>query len=339
MHNKPKYWEGRGSKLKYTLKNEDIIVEVDSFGAELKSVKSIATGCEYMWQADPKFWARTSPVLFPIVGGVRNKEFFVDGKRYPMGQHGFARDMEHTLISRTDNSILFELKSSDETILKYPFPFVLNIGYELKNNGVKVIWEVKNPSEDDLPFSIGAHPAFLCPTDERKDKSGYKFSFGKYDEASSKACATSGYSDEFSTYISVDMDAKLIPLSEIHHHGNTRDTGLAILTEDITLPLENGLCSITPDFFDRCTYMIENNQANSVGIVDPNGNEYVQVIFDTPLFAIWSPEEKNAPFLCIEPWYGRADSVDYEGEFKDREHINILKGKKAFHSEYVMKFK
>ena len=84
--------------------------------------------------------------------------------------------------------------------------------------------------------------------------------------------------------------------------------------------------------------MIEGNQANKVGLIDKNGNEFVEVLFNTPLFAIWSPEEKNAPFVCIEPWYGRCDHVDFSGTIEDREFTNKLKGKETFHAEYVMKF-
>lgn len=313
--------------MRYILENDILRVEVDSFGAELKSVKSKKNDREYMWYADKKFWGRTSPVLFPFVGSVKNKEYILNGKSYPMGQHGFARDMEHSFLSKTDDEIYFELKSNEETLSKYPFEFVLKIGYKLIENTIKVIWEVYNPSGETLPFSIGAHPAFICPLDNENSKAGYKISFKKFAEKTENT--------PFNTVI--DAFAKTVPVEVIHHHGNTRDTGLAI-TEDIILTLENGVCSITPEFFDRCTYMIEGNQANSVGLIDKNGNEYVTVLFDTPLFAIWSPEEKNAPFVCIEPWYGRCDHIDFSGELKDREYTNMLGANETFHAEYVIRY-
>lgn len=320
--------------MRYTLENDKLKVEIDSFGAELKSVFSKQKKQEYMWYADKKFWARTSPVLFPFVGSLKNKEFECDGKNYPMGQHGFARDLEHTLVSKTSDTIWFRLESNAETLSKYPFAFTLEIGYELKDNQVKVLWHVTNPDEKTLPFSIGAHPAFLCPIhsegdgeDKTGSKAGYQLSFGKFEKANSNK------KNEFL----ISGNETIIPLNEIHHHGNTRDTGLAI-TEDITLPLVNGKVAITDSFFDRCTYMIEGNQANSVGIVDPDGNEYVTVLFDTPLFAIWSPEEKNAPFVCIEPWYGRCDHVDFTGSLTDREFTNFLDANEKFAAEYIMIF-
>ena len=314
--------------MRYILENEKLRVEIDSFGAEIKSVISKADQREYMWCGDKKYWARTSPVLFPFVGSLKNKEYVAKGKTYPMGQHGFARDMEHELLRQSDDTIWFSLKSNEETLAKYPYAFQLRIGYQLTEQCVKVLWEVENTGNEILPFSIGAHPAFNCPMGEQESKAGYRISFGRFEnQPKNSACNTV-----------IDPNATMIPVDAIHHHGNTRDTGLAI-TEDIALPLHDGICDITEGFFDRCTYMIEGNQANSVGLIDPEGNEYVKVLFDTPLFAIWSPEEKNAPFVCIEPWYGRCDHVDFRGEISDREFTNLLEAGMTFHGEYVMMFR
>lgn len=291
--------------MRYVLKNDRLKIEIDSFGAELKSVKAKANDREYMWHGDKKYWGRTSPILFPFVGSLQNKEYRFQNKIYPMGQHGFARDMEHTMTEQTDNEIWFQLNSNEETLKKYPFPFALCIGYALLENMVTVMWKVKNPAEHKMYFSIGAHPAFLCPIHGEKDKRGYGIYFGNTEE--------------------------------IHHHGNTLDTGMA-LSEDLILPLQNGIAKITPNFFDRCTYMIEGNQTKEVGLVDSKGNRYITVSFDTPLFAIWSPEGKNAPFVCIEPWYGRCDEIDFHGSLEERAYTNTLEGKKEFYAEYSIRF-
>ena len=314
--------------MRYILENEKLRVEIDSFGAEIKSVISKADQREYMWCADKKYWARTSPVLFPFVGSLKNKEYVAKGKIFPMGQHGFARDMEHELLRQSEDTIWLSLTSNEGTLEKYPYAFQLRIGYQLTEQCVKVLWEVENTGNEILPFSIGAHPAFNCPMGEQESKAGYRISFGRFaNQPKNSACNTV-----------INPNATMIPVDAIHHHGNTRDTGLAI-TEDIELPLHDGICDITEGFFDRCTYMIEGNQANSVGLIDPEGNEYVKVLFDTPLFAIWSPEEKNAPFVCIEPWYGRCDHVDFRGEISDREFTNLLEAGRTFHGEYVMMFR
>ncbi|MBP3451481.1 MAG: aldose 1-epimerase family protein [Agathobacter sp.] len=292
--------------MRYVLENEKLRVEIDSYGAELKSVKDKLTNQEYMWQGDPKYWGRTSPVLFPFVGKLKNDSFLHEGKTYTMKQHGFARDMEHQILSKTETEIYFKLVTSEETLKNFPFSFALSIGYELTGNELKVLWKVSNYSMNKhMHFGIGAHPAFNCPIHGEDSKAGYKLYFGGVDE--------------------------------IRHHGNDPVTGLSV-EEDLVLPLENHRATITPEFFDRCTYIIEGRQTNEVGIEDPDGNRFVTVLFDMPLFALWSPEGKNAPFLCIEPWCGRCDSVDFEGTLKARAFDNCLEAGNSFNTSYIIRF-
>lgn len=287
--------------MRYRMENEILCVEVDTFGAEVKSVKHKKTGLEYMWQADKNYWGRTSPVLFPFVGSLKNKEYQYEGTAYQMRQHGFARDMEHELVSKKPDELWFCLKANEETIAKYPFAFALHIGYQLRENSLRVMWKVVNEDQKTMYFSIGAHPAFNCPIGNDKNKNGYSIYFAGKDE--------------------------------IHHHGNDIATGMA-LREDLVLKLDNHKAVITSDFFDRCTYMIEGKQTGEVGIVDPQGKLYVSVVFDAPLFAIWSPEGKNAPFVCIEPWYGRCDADDFKGSLQEREYTNSLKAGESFEASY-----
>lgn len=298
-------WKGTGITMRYKLENDVLAVEIDSFGAEIKSVKSKSDEFEFMWQADPKYWGRTSPVLFPFVGVPKNKEYCYEGETYSMGQHGFARDMEFTLERQEKDCIWFVLNSTDETYAKYPFAFRLHIGYELCENEVKVLWKVENTDQKPMYFSIGAHPAFNCPIHGEDNKLGYGLKFGGL-------------------------------TGEIHHHGNTPD-GLAVM-QDKVLPLTDGVVKFTPGFFDECTYMVEGKQTGEVALLDKAGNPYVTVCFDTPLFAVWSPEGKEAPFVCIEPWYGRCDAVDFEGSLAERVYGNALAPGGMFDAEYSMKF-
>ena len=169
------------------LENDQIEVIVNYHGAELRSLKKKATEQEYLWNADAKYWGRTSPVLFPFVGGVKNKVYRHEGKEYPMNQHGFARDMEFSLVSQSADEVWFALEDTEETYKVYPFHFHLEIGYRLEDASVSVLWKVKNINDTEMHFAIGAHPAFFCPLHEGEKQSAYYLGFrdgqGKAPEA------------------------------------------------------------------------------------------------------------------------------------------------------------
>lgn len=291
--------------MNYKLENETIAVAVESFGAELKSVKSKTDDKEYMWCADEKYWKRTSPVLFPIVGSLKNQSYLYEGKEYPMSQHGFARDREFTLVSQSDNSIMFELKADADTLKVYPFQFTLQVGYELMGNTVKVLWKVVNEEKDkEMYFSIGAHPAFNCPMNGEESKAGY----------------------------AMKLNAKGNPL-----YSRINGDGL-MLDPKSELKLDEGSVVFTHDFFNEGVYIIEDCQASEVSLQDLEGKPYVTVSFDAPLFGIWSPEKKNAPFVCIEPWYGRCDRDDFAGDLTEREWGQKLAPKQIFEKSYDITF-
>ena len=145
-----------------TLKNDILSIKVDRHGAELCSIRD-HSGREFIWQADPAFWKRHAPVLFPIVGSLWEKKYRIDGKEYTLGQHGFARDMDFHLISSDENTLWYELQSDAETLAKYPYAFTLRIGYKLNGNKIQVMWEVCNDDDKTMYFQIGAHPAFYYP--------------------------------------------------------------------------------------------------------------------------------------------------------------------------------
>ncbi|MDE6845355.1 MAG: aldose 1-epimerase family protein [Lachnospiraceae bacterium] len=283
----------------FQISNDKITIQVDSIGAELKSLKDVGSGREYMWNADPKYWKRTSPVLFPLVGGVKDGVYRVDGREYPMGQHGFARDMEFKLKSQVAHEIWFTLESDRETMDKYPYPFQLELGYELSDKTVIVKWRVKNPAKERMYFAIGGHPAFLCPIEDGTKQTDYKIRF--------------------------DVKEQVI--------SSCLENGL-IIDKNITYTLQNGILPVTEHLFDGDALVIEHDQAHSVSLVKPDGTDYLTVEFDAPLFGIWSPPQKQAPFICIEPWYGRCDRAGYEGEWKDREWIQVLDAGEMFAADY-----
>ena len=283
----------------FQISNDRITIQVDSMGAELKSLKEIASGREYMWNADPKYWKRTSPVLFPLVGGVTDGVYRVDGREYPMGQHGFARDAEFQLKSQVASEIWFTLESGENTLKKYPYPFALELGYELVGTSVVVKWRVKNPGTECLYFSIGGHPAFLCPIEEGTKQSDYRIRF--------------------------DTGEKVV--------SSCLENGL-LSGKTVTYNLKNSELAVTEHLFDGDALVIEHDQAHSAALVSPDGREYLKVEFDAPLFGIWSPPAKQATFICIEPWYGRCDRKDYTGDWKEREWMQSLDAGETFSADY-----
>ena len=155
--------------MNYEIKNEFIKAKINSFGAELNSLQKVENKFEYIWQADKNYWARHSPVLFPIVGRLKEDTYFYKDKKYSLSQHGFARDKEFELLKKENDFIEFSLKNDEKTLEIYPFLFELNISYKLENTKLIISYKVKNRSEDRLYFSIGAHPAFNISSDDFLD--------------------------------------------------------------------------------------------------------------------------------------------------------------------------
>lgn len=284
----------------YQLRNEELTLTVISAGAEMKSLKDNKTGREYLWQADPAFWGRTSPVLFPIVGNYAQKKSVYDGKTYTLSQHGFARDMEFSLESQTEDEIWFGLRDTKDTLEKYPFHFWLKVGYRLSGRQVEVMWKVENTNDRKMYFSIGGHPAFNCPLKEEEKQEECRLVFDTEGPLTSSILNEEG---------ALSPRTKELQLSER------------------SMKLEEHL-------FDEDALIIENHQAQKAGLADAKGNVYLEVEFDAPLFGIWSPAKKHAPFVCIEPWYGRSDREDFDHKLENREWGNELEPGEIFEKNY-----
>lgn len=293
------------------LRNEHISVKISPLGAELKSIMNLATGEEMLWQGDSAYWARQSPVLFPIVGSVWDGKYRYNGKEYKMGQHGFARDMEFTLISESQNSATFELRANEETKKLYPADFVLQITYTITEKVVKVSWMVENPTSEEneaaetLHFQIGAHPGF-----------NYR-NFNPDAEVQ-------GYFN----LLPVDLNYRLSTITE---KGCIDDSVTTVkYTEHCIIP-------ITRSTFNRDALILEDSQAVIVDLLDSNRVPYIRLCFDAPVIGLWSPaKDAYAPFVCIEPWYGRCDKVGYEGEFAHKDWMQHLKAGEKFIASYTI---
>jgi galactose mutarotase-like enzyme len=160
------------------LENKSFSISINTKGAELNSFKNQTLNKEYIWEGNPEFWGKHSPVLFPIVGGLKDDCYYYNEKKYSLSRHGFARDFEFDVIEKTDASAIFSLKGNDETLQKYPFQFELQIKYELTENKLVISYQVKNNSNTEMPFNIGAHPAFALP----KNFNDYSLEFEKQEK-------------------------------------------------------------------------------------------------------------------------------------------------------------
>lgn len=290
-----------------TLDNGKIKICVNEKGAELVSV--VCEGREYLWQGDPEFWGRHSPVLFPIVGSVFNKKYRSHGKEYTLGQHGFARDTDFTFVGKSDDEVWFELDSSPETKEKYPYDFKLEIGYKLAGRSVKVMWKVTNPSADeDMYFQIGAHPAFHWPLlpDE---------AIAAGTEAMKAVLARS--TDR--GWARISDSEKEFACAQVAKAGGFAPESFYPLKSDA-----DGLIPLSTSSFDDEAIVFDDSQLNEVTVCDADKKPYLTVSFDAPVVALWSPPGKNAPFVCIEPWYGRADDAGYTGLYENKKRIQKL---------------
>lgn len=284
------------------LSNDILTVEVSAHGAELQSIRK--GDVEYLWQGDPTFWGRRSPVLFPIVGSVWESRYRVGGKEYQLGQHGFARDMDFTMVSSSQTEVRYRLESSEDTLAKYPYPFVLEIAYRLHGSSLDVVWEVMNPSDGDTYFQIGAHPAFFYP-DYDPEKSGR--GFFTFDRNEGLECI------------------------------RIKEKGCVDAETKWPLEMTEGRLKLEKDTFDAIdTIMLQDSQIKRVNMFREDGTPWLSLSFDAPVTGIWSPPGKVAPFICIEPWYGRCDRVGYEGDYREKDWVNCLSPGEKFESVYTI---
>ena len=273
----------------FHLENDFLAISVSAHGAELSSIKNKKTNKELLWQGDPKFWSRKSPVLFPVVGKYKDGKTTYDSKEYHLGQHGFARDSVFTLVEKAENKLSFELLSNEDTLKKYPFSFRLICSFELKDNKIIVGWKVENTDNQKIYFSIGAHPAFYC-------------------EKSKTVLSMNGR----------DLQYNLINADGLYTSPKYDVENQFVLHDSV---------------FDNDALIIENSDVNEISLVDEY-KPYLTMKFDAPLFGIWSPAKKNAPFVCIEPWFGRCDAEDFEGDITEREWGNSLDIGETWYKEY-----
>jgi len=281
--------------LNTTISNSKLKASVKYAGAELFSLTDNQNK-EYIWEGNPDFWGKHSPVLFPIVGTLKNNTYTINEKEYQLSRHGFARDMEFQLINKTENSAVFSLQSNAETLKNYPFDFELQLIYTLRETTLDIEYKVINKSESQIPFSIGAHPAIALP----KNFESYAFKFDK---------------DEVLKYSLLENDL-ISNKTEI------------LETYENLIPLHYKL-------FENDALVFKTLESNSLTILE-NSKPYIKVDFeDFPSLGIWTKDQ--APFVCIEPWFGYSDTAENSGDLFEKEGILILNANQTFNSKFSIK--
>ncbi|MGO4822144.1 MULTISPECIES: aldose 1-epimerase family protein [unclassified Flavobacterium] len=276
-----------------TIANATLSATIKHAGAELCSLKKKSTNKEYIWEGNPEFWGKHSPILFPIVGTLKDNTFTYNDTPYHLSRHGFARDMVFTLIDSQDDSATFSLQANQETLKVFPFEFELQIKYTLTENALAISYKVKNKDTSKMAFSIGAHPAFSL----RENFEDYSLQFEN---------------NEKLEYTLLENNL--------------------ISTETATLTTTEGIVNLNYQLFEKDALIFKSLESKSITILE-NKKPLLAVEFEGfPHLGIWTP--KDAPFLCIEPWFGYSDAVDSNGNIFEKDGIQILESSASFNSKF-----
>ncbi|MFZ9045896.1 MAG: aldose 1-epimerase family protein [Cyclobacteriaceae bacterium] len=284
-----------------TISNEQISATVNLHGAEISSLKKRDTNTEYIWQADPSFWGRHSPILFPIVGRLKDDMYIHNGLTYRLFQHGFARDTAFKLVRQEGSCACLSLKSNNQTLEVYPFKFELLISYELKGNQIGITFEVINQDHQEMFFSIGAHPAFNCPLHQEEIRSDYTLLFPNPETAS----------------------------TQLLENGVRSGSTIPVLHEQRELIIADDLFERDALIFDSLTSRMVTLKKEDLNIVSVHFEGF-------PYLGIWS-RDRDSPFICIEPWQGIADQISHNLQLSEKDGIIKLKAGEVFKCQYRIK--
>jgi galactose mutarotase-like enzyme len=283
------------------LENKKIKIAVDTDGAQLQELILKKDDKNYLWHGNSKYWGRRAPVLFPIVGRLKDDKYSYKGQEYEMTQHGFARDKEFELFEQSKTHLTYSLEQSRDTLEKYPFKFRLQIKYTIQGNSLDISYRIINQDQKDIYFSIGAHPAFYWPLAENEKKEDYYLEFEKKEKA-----------------------AKYL-----------LEAGLLNHQKEIILNNQK-IIELSPDIFKDDALVFKDLKSEKVTLKSKKSEREVKMEFKNfPYLGIWS-QSAEAPFICLEPWQGIADSVDSSGKIIEKEGIKNLKAGNHFESSYTI---
>ena len=278
-----------------TISNETLNVSIATMGAELQNIYNKQTGIEYLWNANPDFWPKRSPVLFPVIGGLKGGSYTHNGATYHFNRHGFARESEFTVEHQTESSVTLVLQTSSESLQVYPFQFKFSITYSLSEGELKNTYLIENKGNEPLLFSVGAHPAFNVPLVGGEDFTDYYLAFNKEENAGIYPILADG----------------LISNTSAPFFNNTKE-----------LPLKKEL-------FYKDALIFKELKSTAITILSKKSKHGLTYSFENfPYMGIWNA--KDADFVCIEPWCGLGDVETSTGILAEKEGINKLDTDRSF---------
>lgn len=288
-----------------TIENDILKIGVSELGAELCEIHSKISGKEFMWDANPDIWGSYAPVLFPVIGAIKDGYVLIKGQQFKVPRHGFIRNNPNVkLIEQTENNLTYGLKYSEKTLQIYPYEFDFLITFSINGNKITVSHRITNLGDSTMYFSLGGHPAFKCPVNDGEEYEDYYLEFEKTENA---------------------------PTWLLAKDGLVGKTTKPIIENSNILPL-------TSDMFDNDALIFKNLNSTSVTLKSKKSSQSVCVNYSGfPYLGIWA--KPNAKFVCIEPWLGIADNADSDHNFETKEGILNLAAKETFNASYSIEIK
>lgn len=283
------------------IESSDVQIQISEWGAELQSIYSKPNQIELLWQGDARYWNRRAPVLFPIVGRLKNQTYIFNNIKYQLPQHGFARDLKFNVTAQSTSSIEYTLESNAQTLAVFPFSFRFSIGYTLNQQVLTTRFSILNTGHNTMLYSFGAHPAFNCPLlpDTRPDAYAIKF---------------------YNTKLEHTLLAE----------------GLRTSIQ-LPLQLQNGVLQLHHTLFDNDALVFENNQITAVSLLYNHKPLLTLNCGNWPYFGIWS--KPSAPFICFEPWHGVTDHTETNMQWLSKTGLLQLLPNTAYSAEFTLDFK
>ncbi|MBQ8531871.1 MAG: aldose 1-epimerase family protein [Clostridia bacterium] len=275
-----------------TIKNDYLTAKINEVGAELKSL--VCNDTQYIWTGDERFWAGSAPLLFPICSGLKDDEYYLDGKKYTLQKHGYARFCKFEVENQVEDSVTFLLCSNEESLKQFPFRYELRVTYTLENKTLKVKYDVKNLSDDTMYFSIGAHEGYYCPE-----------GIEEYD----------------------------VILPEAETLDSTVLEGNVLGNNKVRIIENSNRIALKYDYFAVDALVFKDMKARSAVLKNRNNGKAVKVTFEgCDYFLLWT--KPDAPYICLEPWCGISDNKDTDKNFKTKEGIRQIAAGGNFVNEH-----